>query len=347
MAVLTYKCPNCDAELTFRPESQMFACDYCGGQFTQQEMERLDPATDSRVSEEPQPQEDGQAVCYQCPSCGAQLMTEGTTAATYCYYCHNPVTVGERLSGQWKPDSIIPFSVSEAQAKEKFLNWCKKNPFVDRRFFSGSQLEKFSGIYFPFWLASSQNEVSAEATARKIRVWRAGDVEYTETSVYELIRGGESQTRNYDMAALNREETGLLEGILTYDYERTVAFSTSYLSGFQAERRDREKSELEPRTKEEVKRHIDQLLRDSFAGYQSVSMKRCDVQEKSADWKYLLLPAWILTYQYQGKKYFFAMNGQNGDVNGKLPISKLRMAKLFGIVSGICFVLLMAGGYFL
>ena len=31
MAVLTYKCPNRDAELTFRPESQAFVCDYCGG----------------------------------------------------------------------------------------------------------------------------------------------------------------------------------------------------------------------------------------------------------------------------------------------------------------------------
>ena len=43
------------------------------------------------------PQKEEEAVFHQCPSCGAQLMTTGTTAATYCYYCHNPVTVGGRF----------------------------------------------------------------------------------------------------------------------------------------------------------------------------------------------------------------------------------------------------------
>lgn len=48
MAVLTYKCPNCDAELTFRPESQAFVCDYCGSHFTPQEVEQMTPAEDTR-----------------------------------------------------------------------------------------------------------------------------------------------------------------------------------------------------------------------------------------------------------------------------------------------------------
>ena len=345
MAVLTYKCPNCDAELTFRPESQAFVCDYCGSHFTPQEVEQMTPAEDTRKVDVPQKEEE--AVFYQCPSCGAQLMTTGTTAATYCYYCHNPVTVGGRLSGQWKPDSIIPFSISEEQAKEKFISWCKKNPFVDRRFFSESQIEKLSGVYFPFWLTNGQSEITAQATARKVRVWISGETEYTETSIYSLFREGEVRTRNYDIAALNREETGLLEGILTYDYDKVKPFSAAYLSGFQAERRNLERSDLESQVHEEMKQHANRLLQDSFSGFQNVLLQNCDVQEKSADWKYLLLPAWILTYRYRGKKYFFAMNGQNGKVNGKLPISIWRMAKWFGIVSGACFVLLTIGGYFL
>ena len=44
--------------------------------------------------------EDGgaEAVIYNCPSCGAEIVTDATTAATFCYYCHNPSC----LENGWK-----------------------------------------------------------------------------------------------------------------------------------------------------------------------------------------------------------------------------------------------------
>ena len=35
------------------------------------------------------------ALVYICPSCGAEVVTDATTAATFCYYCHNPVVLGK------------------------------------------------------------------------------------------------------------------------------------------------------------------------------------------------------------------------------------------------------------
>ena len=43
MAVLTYKCPNCGAQLIFRPESQHFVCDYCGSHFAPPELDKMAP----------------------------------------------------------------------------------------------------------------------------------------------------------------------------------------------------------------------------------------------------------------------------------------------------------------
>ena len=39
------------------------------------------------------------ALVYICPSCGAEVVTDATTAATFCYYCHNPVVLSGKLSG--------------------------------------------------------------------------------------------------------------------------------------------------------------------------------------------------------------------------------------------------------
>ena len=110
MGVITYKCPNCDGGLVFDPSSQKYHCEFCLSNFTQEELEELDQEYSqgpdhgrepeySQDQEHSQNQEHSQAVLYNCPSCGAQIVTDETTAATFCYYCHNPVVLSGRLSG--------------------------------------------------------------------------------------------------------------------------------------------------------------------------------------------------------------------------------------------------------
>ena len=36
MPVLIYKCPNCDGDVRFDPESQGFKCEYCESVFSQE-----------------------------------------------------------------------------------------------------------------------------------------------------------------------------------------------------------------------------------------------------------------------------------------------------------------------
>ena len=53
------------------------------------------------------------ALVYICPSCGAEVVTDATTAATFCYYCHNPVVLSGKLSGEFLPDYVIPFAMDK------------------------------------------------------------------------------------------------------------------------------------------------------------------------------------------------------------------------------------------
>lgn len=39
MAVVSFKCPNCDGELIFDPEQQNYKCEYCASKFTQEELD--------------------------------------------------------------------------------------------------------------------------------------------------------------------------------------------------------------------------------------------------------------------------------------------------------------------
>ena len=103
MSTITYKCPNCDADLTYRPATGDFGCEYCGSSYTGEQLNEL--IKNQKIIDEQKESEgtafDEHAVVYTCPNCGAEVITDDTTAATFCFYCHNPVILKGRLSAVW------------------------------------------------------------------------------------------------------------------------------------------------------------------------------------------------------------------------------------------------------
>ena len=84
-------------------------------------------------------------------------MTDTTTAATYCFYCHNPVVLSGRLSGEYMPDFVLPFKISKEQAIEKFLSFARKKRFIPKDFFEKNQVQKMTGVYFPYWIYGGES----------------------------------------------------------------------------------------------------------------------------------------------------------------------------------------------
>ena len=66
------------------------------------------------------------AQVFICPSCGAEVVTDSTTAATFCYYCHNPVVLGGRLQGDFLPHRIVPFKIDRKEAEKRFFEFIRK-----------------------------------------------------------------------------------------------------------------------------------------------------------------------------------------------------------------------------
>ena len=171
-------------------------------------------------------------------------MTDDTTAASFCYYCHNPVVLSGRVSGEYLPHKIIPFAIDKKQATEKFLDYVHSKKFVPKAFFNKSQIEKISGVYFPYWMVDMDMEGSLQAEGRNVRVWRSGDTEYTETKIYRVERAGDIHLEDITRNALKKANSKLSSGVLPYDMGKAQDFHMGYLSGFLAEKRDIEKEEL-------------------------------------------------------------------------------------------------------
>lgn len=370
MAAVNIKCPSCGGELVFDPSTQQYACPYCGSHFDQQQLDGIlreqqpsqEPETaafDEQNSGDPfsagqpgmgeSPREDGQeAVIYRCPSCGAEILTDETTAATFCCFCHNPVILEGRVSGKFLPDRVIPFSISRDMAVEKFLAAMKKKWFVRRGFFQKNQIEKLTGVYLPCWDADWEGDASLHADATRVRVWRSGDTEFTETRFYHVIREGHLRFEGLTKNALKKADREMAEGVHPYRQQEKKPFSVGFLSGFQAERRDVEWEDVQPEIERDARAYSERLLRESIQGYATVTGQQMRFGAEQMSREYLMVPVWMLTYRGKdGKMYYYAMNGQTGEVCGRLPLDYGRLGAVSGILAVVVFLLMLLGGYLL
>ena len=115
-----------------------------------------------------------------------------------------------------------------------------------------------------------------------------------------------------------------------------VDFSTPYLSGYLAAKYDVTAEDANPRADERVKNSTLDAIASTVVGYATVTKRRSALRKENGKAHYALLPVWMLSTQYEGKNYMFAMNGQTGKFIGRLPVSKSRcwMWRL-GITAGL------------
>ncbi len=324
-STVTYQCPNCGAGLNFDPEKQKFACEFCLSDFTEDELKNTDAAERAESERAGNEEYCEQMLEYRCPSCGAEIAVDESTAADYCYFCHNPVVLVGKLSGQKKPHKIIPFKFGRDEAKEKFLAWAKTKKFCPNDFFSEEHAGKIQGVYYPFWVTDADSVSNLNTVAHRTRVWFAGNRKYIETSDFKVFRKGEIHFEDIVTSALSDADKAMLEGVLPYPSDSLIDFNIPYLQGFSAKKRDIERDRIEPEIKERMNNYANTLLRGTVQGYNSVDRGKTEVKVKQSHWDYTLMPIWILTYKMRGKTYTFAMNGYTEKIYGELPISRVKL----------------------
>ena len=101
-----YQCPACTGPLHFDGASGKLVCDFCGSSYDTAEIEALyaekEAAAETAAQNKQAPPPDSvwsenEAAglrSYSCPSCGAELICDETTAATSCpYRCFHCVSL--------------------------------------------------------------------------------------------------------------------------------------------------------------------------------------------------------------------------------------------------------------
>lgn len=340
MEAVQIKCPNCGGSVAFDPKTQKHVCEYCMSDFTEEEIAQIqqeEPQDNYAFPDREQQEEFNNSTnLYICDNCGAEIIADENTAATFCFYCHSPVALKGRLTGSCRPELVIPFSYTREQTLQIYKDWCRKKWFLPNDFTSAQQLEKITGLYVPYWLADCTVNAQMDGEAQIVTSHVRGDYRITHTKIFSVQRGATLEYRGVPADAAKKLEDPLMDSLEPFDYREFKPFSMSYLSGFYADKYDVDKAEVLPRIRTRLEGGAQSVLLQDVKGYTSVTPRNKRTQIIRTTWHYTMLPVWFMTYKYRGKNYFFAMNGQTGKVQGILPVS---VAKLTALAVGLLVVL--------
>ena len=81
-----------------------------------------------------------------------------------------------------------------------------------RDFFSKNQIDKLTGVYF-YWVVDAEVDGQLQATGTSIRIWRVGDIEYTETKRFNVGRSGKLSFKELVKMPCQKRPTKMVEGV--------------------------------------------------------------------------------------------------------------------------------------
>jgi DNA-directed RNA polymerase subunit RPC12/RpoP len=257
--VTNYQCPACTGPLQFNAGSGMLHCEYCSSSYSTEEIEALYAEQDEKAAQAQELEEekkekeilqaagegwdtsgmsddwgadaDGMKV-YNCPSCGAQLICDETTAATACPYCDNPTIVPGQFGGVLKPDYVIPFKINKEQAIAALKKHYVGKRLLPNEFKNQNHLEEIKGIYVPFWLFDGEAEGKMRFEATKTTTYRSGDYRITKTMYYDVRREGTISFARIPVDGSTKMPDDYMDSIEPYDYSELKAFSNAVRVAF-------------------------------------------------------------------------------------------------------------------
>lgn len=347
-----FACPACGAEARWNPAQQALVCPYCntvspaqmeeaGGQIREHDLvTALRSLPDERRGWK------SDKVSVRCQSCQAISVFDPDKVAQRCEFCGSAQMLPyEQTKAPITPESLLPFKVDQARVRESVRRWYGSRWFAPNRFKKAALTDQLHGIYLPYWTFDAQ--VNASWTA-------LSGYHYYTTESYRDSQG-RTQTRRVQhtrwqpssghvshffddhlVSGSRGVNEKLLREIEPYPTTDLECYSAQYVAGWMVEQYQLDLIGAAQRSRERMEREVERMCASQVPGdtYRNLHV---NAQFSRQTFKHVLLPVWLVSYNYGAKSYQVLVNGYTGQVAGKYPLSVIKILLL------IVFVLVAAG----
>ncbi len=283
-----------------------------------------------------------------CNKCGSGFTLTPYSISSNCPYCGTPAITD--FVHEITPQSLLPFQITQKEAKERFKTWIGSLWFAPSAFTKYlNDGKKLQGYYLPYWTYDSN-------TVTRYRGQR-GDTYYV-TVTRTVVRNGRQQrirvqeprirwtpasgsvSVTFDDITIGASKTisrTIINSVEPWDTGKLKTFDEKYLSGFEAEEYTIGLDNGFEFAKAKMRSVIERSIRRDIGGDQQ-QIHSVDTRYHNVTFKNVLFPLWTASFEWKDKIYNYAINAQTGKIAGERPYSILKI--IFAVVT----VALIVGG---
>ena len=336
--------------MVFSPASGKLKCEFCG-------RESPIDTTLSEIKEynfkEALSKLSHQAAKYidktvTCKKCGSTFTLTPYSVSSNCPYCGTPAIT--EFVREIVPESLIPFQITQKEAKERFKKWIGSlwfAPSALAKYFQSD--EKLKGYYLPYWTYDSDTVTHysgmrgdtyyVTVTRTVIRNGREERIQVQEPRINWTPASGMVML-SFDDITVGANKTltrAIIESVGPWNTQSLKPFDEKYLSGFQAEEYTIGLDNGFEYAKAKMRGAIEHAIRRDIGGDQQ-QIHSIDTQYNDTTYKSVLFPLWTADFKWKGKVYRYAINAQTGKISGERPYSITK------IIIAVLIVALIIGG---
>ena len=350
-----FSCPACGAEAQWNPAKKALICPYCstvspanteltpGGEEVIQEHDLV-----AALRSIPDGKRGWQAkkTSVRCQSCQAISVFDPARVGQRCDFCGSSALVPyEEIKEAFSPESLLPIKIAETGIREMIRQWYGSRWFAPNKLKDRAMTDTVRVIYIPYWTFDAQ--VHADWTAES-------GYYYYETETYRDANGN-SQTRQVQkirwepsagsldhffddelVPASRGVQDKMLRGIEPFPTKELVPYNPGFLSGWVVERYQIDLVAAAQHARTKMDEELQRMCATQVPGDTQRNLQVFPDYSHQT-FKHILVPIWMLTYDYGAKNFQVVINGYTGAIAGGHPKSwiKIALAVLAALVAGM------------
>lgn len=273
---------------------------------------------------------------FECTGCGATLTWELEVQGLRCAFCGQQ-TLEERETVRLPPPRlIVPFQIDQTQAGTIFRASVGRGLFRPGDLLRELAVTEMRGVYLPFWSFSVE-----------CHLYWAADSDFTPP-------GAKAEWAPHFGEHTARYMCGLIpaSGALTpseirklgdWALDRALPYAPELLRDFPAEAFSVTRKRARALAFQGFEHQVRADCTPKVPGGRKRNLKVNPLYTGAEAWP-VLVPVWILAYEYRSRRYRFLINGQTGKVEGTAPVSPWKVLAAIGLVVLLFMLLVLLAG---
>lgn len=268
---------------------------------------------------------------FDCTGCGASLTWELEAQGLRCAFCGRAELLERETVSVPPPRLVVPFQVGREQAWSTFREWLGRGTFRPGDLRSASNVTEMRGVYLPYWAFSVEchSYWTADSNLAPLDAhapWAPFFGEHSQSYQHLLVPA-----------------SGILffteiRDLGEWDLTQAVPYAPELVREFPTEAFSVTRRTARAKAFEELEKRVRTDCTPEVPGTARRNLKINPLYTGAEAWP-LLVPVWILAYEYRGRSYRFKVNGQSGKSAGSAPVSPWRLLAAF-VLAVIAFFLL-------